>query len=359
MRRHKLRGLLLCGSAVALAAAALLGFVGRGDAAGTNICPGSVGSVCLTAVVSPHTTSAVPDSGFAAFAAGRFNNGSTSTATHVDLTFLFTDATNAAATVQIDATKIDTLVDGSPVAATCATVPLASTNVRNVSSVSCSFPNLAGGHSAKLQFPFTPVAPTPLAPGSTVKATLRANYGEGNGGTNDTTTADDALTIAGTTAAGKCTVAGSQLASVSNSTLTASIGVPSYPAATTDQHLPCTPVGISVSDTKITVGGVAGYVASLELPKVTGFAVVQHDVTPLPEKTTVKNLVIWESLFPTGTSNFNLKVPACDSNGLPPSPAAAGFSADTCVFDRSGLPKGGGRFIMHALGTLIDPRYTP
>jgi hypothetical protein len=359
--RRSLRIVALGVCAVTLATAAVLGYVARGDAAGTNICPASV---CLTAIVSPHTTSAVPDSGFAAFAAGRFDNNSPSTATHVGLTFVLTDATNAAATVQIDTTKIGTFLDGSPVAATCTTVPAASTNVRNVSSVSCGFPNLAGGgHSAKVQFPFTPVAPTPLEPGSTVKATLQASYGEGNGGANDTQTANDALTIAGTTAAGKCTAGGSQLASVSNSSLTASIGVPNYPAAdTTDQNLPCTAVGIGVSDTKITVGGVAGYVASLELPKVATFATVVHDVTPLPANTTVKKLVIWESLEPTGTTNFGFIVPPCNAEGYPPAPPAppaVPTSTDTCVSDRLSLPKGGGRFVMHALGAKIDPRYTP
>jgi hypothetical protein len=73
----------------------------------------------------------------------------------------------------------------------------------------------------------------------------------------------------------------------------------------------------------------------------------------------VKGLVIWESLQPVGDTNFDLKVPECDSAGLPPIPATPGFSSDTCVFNRSSLPKGGGRFIMHALGASIDPRYTP
>ena len=342
--RRSIRRVVLGVCAVALATAAVLGYVGRGDAAGTNICPGSV---CLVAVVSPHVTSAAPGSGFAAFAAGRFNNNSPSTATHLNLTISFTDGAATAAKVQTG--TIGTFVDGSPVAATCTTLD---------SSVSCSFPNLAGGHIAKVQFPFTPVAPTPLTAGSTVKATLGAAYGESNGGSNDTQSASDVLTIAGSSALGKCTAGASSLGSVSNSSLTSSIGV-DYPAATGGQNLPCTAVGIGVSETPVTVGGVLGYPVTLELPLVAGFATVQHDVTPLPAKTTVKGLVIWESLQPVGTTNFDLKVPACDSAELPPIPAAPGFSSDTCVFSRSSLPKGGARFIMHALGASIDPRYTP
>ena len=343
--RRSIRRVVLGVCAVALASAAVLGYVGRGDAAGTNICPGSV---CLTGVVSPHVTSATPTGGFAAFAAGRFNNSSPSTATHLNLTISFKDGTGAAAFVSVG--TIGKFVDGSSVAPAC--TPAGS----SVSSVSCSFPNLAGGHFAKLQFPFTPVAPTPLTDGSTVTATLSATYGEGNGGPNDSQMGSpDTLKISG---AGKCTTGGSKLDPISNSNQTSSIGV-DYPAATTDQKLPCTAVGIDVSNTQITVGGIAGYVATLELPLVNGFATVQHDVTPLPEKTTVKGLVIWESLQPAGTTNFDLKVPACDSAGLPPIPATPGFSSDTCVFSRSSLPKGGGRFIMHALGASIDPRYTP
>jgi len=356
--RRSLRRVVLGVCAVALATAAVLGYVGRGDAAGTNICPGSV---CLVAVVSPHVTS-VPVTGFAAFAAGRFNNDSPSTATHLNLKFSFTYTTDTPpttgnATVQIDTTKIRTFVDGSPVAATC---------IADSSSVSCSFPNLAGHHHfAKLQFPFTPVTPTPLADRPTIKATLLATYGEGNDGTNDTQTTDDKLTIAdGSTARGKCTTDGSSLDSVSNSIHTSSIQVTSYPAAMTDenQNLPCTAVGIGVGETLVSVpvGGVSGYIATLELPRVDGYAIVQHDVTPLPPKTTVKTLIIWESLAAFYADPvFNLKVPPCDLAGLPPSPARAGFSADTCVYDRSSLPKGGARFIMHALGSNIDPRYTP
>jgi hypothetical protein len=360
--RRSLRKVVFGVFAVTLTTAAVLGYVARGDAAGTNICPNAV---CLSTVVSPHVTSAVPTEGFAAFAAGRFDNSSSSTATHLNLTLAFKNVTTdpvTDATVKIDTSRIATLVDGSPVAATC-TPARAPTQTIVISTVSCSFPNLAGGHVAKLQVPFTPEDPS--GENSKIKAILTATYGEGNGGTNDFQTSSDAvsdtLTIGGTSAAGKCTFGGSQLGlpKVSNSNATASIGVPNYPAAatTTDQNLPCTAAGIQALDDQITVGGVKGHIVSLELPKVvTGFfATVVHDVTPLPPNTTVRKLVISESL---GTV-FNLTVPPCDSNGFPPSPASSGFSADTCVFDRSGLPKGGGRFIMHSIGVNVDPRYTP
>jgi hypothetical protein len=354
--------------AVTLATAAVLGYVGRGDAAGTNICPNAI---CVSTVVSPHVTSAVPDAGsFAAFVVGRFVNNSPSTATHLNLTLAFKDVTSnipTSATVKIDTSKIGTRVDSSSVAATCTPPRASAETIVTVSTVSCSFPNLAGGHIAKLQVPFTPVGPSdaPLDANSKIQAVLSANYGEGNGGTNDTQTSPDALsdkvTIAGSTAAGKCTAGGSQLASVSNSSFTASIGVPDYPAASDDQHLPCTAVGIGVSETKITVGGVAGYVASLELPKVATYATVVHDITPLPANTTVKKLVIWESLESTGT-NFGFTVEPCNADGYPKAPTtppAIPTSTDTCVSDRLSLPKGGGRFVLHALGATIDPRYTP
>lgn len=361
MRRRRLRGVLVWGSVVAVGVAALLGFVTRGDAAGTNICPAAS---CLTTRVSPHVTSATPDSGFAAFAAGKFDNMVTSTATHLSLTLSFKDttgATPAPATVTIDTAQIGTFVDGSPVAASCTPAKTTSANNTPVTSVSCGFPNLGGGHFAKLQLPFTPL--TPNAVGSKIEAQLTATYGEGNGGANDTQgPVSDALRIGGVNAAGKCTAGASNLPTVTNSTSAASLSV-DYPAATDSQNLPCTAVGIEATNTQATsaVGGVTGFIVSLELPRVggVGFATVVHDVTPLPPKTTLKSLVISESLEAVGTDNFGLKVPACDSDELPPVPASPGFSSDTCVFDRSSLPKGGGRFIMHALGANLDPRYTP
>ena len=337
MRRSFRRvGLGVC--AVVLTTAAVLGYVARGDAAGTNICPGSV---CLTALVSPHVTSAVPESGFAAFAVGKFTNNSPSTATHLALKLSFTAGT---ADAKVVVGTIGMFVDNAPIAVNC---------IPADSSVSCSFPNLAGGHVAKLQFPFTPVTPTA---GSTVRATFGAAYGESNGGGNDTQNAYDELKISG---AGKCTAAGSKLDSVSNLSQRSSIGVLDYPKATEDQQLPCTAVGIDVSETSIIDrNGIEGYPVTLELPLVAGFATVQHDVTPLPAKTTVKSLVILESLDRTGDS-FTLMVPPCNPDGLPKIPADTGFSGDTCVFSRSSLPKGGARFIMHALGAKTDPRYTP
>ena len=359
MRRLRLERLAVVGAAGALSAAALFGFVGRGDAAGTNICPPN--AFCLSAVVSPHVTSATPPAGaFAAFAAGRFNNNATSTATHLNLTLFFNDITSTttnppAATVQIDTATIGTFVDGAAVAATCTPAKTGTSNLVNVTSVSCAFANLAGGHYAKLQLPFTPV--TPNASASKIQARLVVTYGEGNGGSNDTQTKSDFLTIGdGATGTGKCTSGGSQLPSVTNSSGTASIGVTDYPAASSDQHLPCTAVGIQALDDPT-----LGRIVSLELPLVPSgsFATIVHDVTPLPPKTTLKSLVIQESLESTGTNNFTLKLPACDSAGLPPSPAAAGFSSDTCVFDRIALSKGGGRFILHGTGNTVDPRYTP
>jgi hypothetical protein len=349
MRRRRLRGLVLGGVAVVFAIAAVLGYVSRGEAAGTNICPGST---CLSAVVSPHVASAVPDSGFSAFASGRLNNNATSTATHLNLAFSFKDTTNpnaiTDATVRIDTSQIVMLVDGSSITVNCSTTPGGSGTI-NVTSVSCSFPNLAGGHWAKVQIPFTPVSPT--AVGSHIQAFLQASYGEGNGGSNDTQTASDTLTIADPLlAAGKCTKLSSQISQVGDSTTT--VGVTNYPAVT---GLPCTPVSTGVDQTQVTIGGVKGEQIFLELPQVSPFATLQHDLTPIPGGKNLNNLVIWEAV----AFEFNQKVPACDASGLPPNPGSPGFSTDTCIFDKSPLPKGGGRYIMHALGNLVDPRYTP
>ena len=351
--QRRFRGFLLLGGvAAAVSAAAVLGNVDRGDAAGINICPGAS---CLTTAVSPHVTSAAPADGFAALAAGLFDNTTTATATHLSLTFSFKDVTSnpdpntaPAAVVRIDTAKIQTFRDGASFAASCTTSP-AGSGLVDASSVTCSFGNLAGGHSAKLRLPFTPV--TPNAPGTRVAAQLLATYGEGNGGPNDTQAKADALTIGASNAAGQCTAGGSQIQAVGDTTT--HIGI-TYPGAT---DLPCTPVGIGVDPTPVTVGGVTGEQAFVELPILTGFATAVHDLTPLPPHTNVNNIVFWE-----GTTDFSapLHVPDCDAQGLPPSPPSAGFSGDTCVFSRNPLPKGGGSFVFHILGVLLfDPRYTP
>jgi len=347
--RGKLRGLVLGSVAVLLAAAAVLGYVGRGQAAGVNICPN--GS-CLTTRVSPHVTSGTPAVGSAALAAGLFDNTTTATATHLNLTFAFKDVTSnsdaktaPAAVVQVDTARIQTLRDGSSIAPSCTTTAAGS----GISSVSCSYGNLGGGHSAKLRLPFTPI--TPNGPGSRIAALLVASYGEGNGGINDTQAKADALTVAGATAAGQCTLRGSRISSVGDATT--HIGI-DYPAA---PDLPCTPVGIGVDPKPVTVGGITGEQTFVELPLLTGFATAVHDLTPLPPKTNVNSIVFWE-----GAPDFTspLQLPTCNAQGLPPSPPSAGFSADTCVFSRGPLPRGGGTFVFHILGlSLVDPIYTP
>ena len=218
--RRSIRRVVLGVCAVALATAAVLGYVGRGTRPGRT----SAQARSVWRPWCPRTSRRRRRrAGFAAFAAGRFNNNSPSTATHLNLTISFTDGAAAAANVSDRAR--------SARSSTARRSRRPALRRSSFSSVSCSFPNLAGGHFAKVQFPFTPVAPTPLTVGSTVKATLSATYGEGNGGANDSqTAAPDTLKISG---AGKCTTGGSKLDPISNSSQTSSIGV-DYPAAATE-----------------------------------------------------------------------------------------------------------------------------
>ena len=67
-----------------------------------------------------------------------------------------------------------------------------------------------------------------------------------------------------------------------------------------------------------------------------------------------------EAVAPLFDFSSVVVVPACDpATQLAPSPAKPGFSTDSCVFSRSNLPKGGGRLVLHVIGTFLDPRYTP
>ena len=178
MRRRTLRGIVLGGIAVCFAAAAVLGYVSRGEAAGSSICPPNSDSSpsCLAAAVSPHTLK----QGFAALASGRFDDRATSTATHVALSILFSNGQGNPLPVSIavdsntQQPKITVIVNGSSVAKNCS--PSTGATFASTTSITCSVGNLSGGSYAKLLVPFTPSS---IAPAQVV-ANTAVTYGEGS-----------------------------------------------------------------------------------------------------------------------------------------------------------------------------------
>ena len=176
-----------------------------------------------------------------------------------------------------------------------------------------------------------------------------------------TTLVSDANTVSlvaatDTTATGQCTTFTTGTQSVFGGDATTTVNA-EYPA-TSDPFLPCTPVVAGVIQQTVVINGVAGKIAILELPLLSGsgYATVTHDLTPSPGSGNINKLVLNEAVAPLFDFSSVVVVPACDpATQLAPIPATPGFSTDTCVFSRSSLPKGGGRLIMQRRGTVPRP----
>jgi hypothetical protein len=90
-------------------------------------------------------------------------------------------------------------------------------------------------------------------------------------------------------------------------------------------------------------------VSFAEFMQITGnaFGTVTVDfLTSVPNGLVLKELVAGTD--PTVASNWQ-PVPNCVSD-LPP-------SGDSCISSKKNLPKGGLEFILHVLGSSVDPRY--
>ena len=284
--RRSIRRVLLGVCAVALVSAAVLGYVGRGDAAGTAICPPTntvpAAPSCLTAFVSPHTLSA----GQAAVAIGTFDNKSTSTASHLNLKLLFGDPNNldlsgqpTPVNVSVDTSKITVVLNGVRQSASCIPAQTGTTAFATTNNISCDVGNIAGRANAKILASFAPLSDA----GSQVAVNVRATYGESgndnpggpNGSVNDqkTTLVSDANTVSlvaatDTTTKGQCTTFTTGTQSVFGGDATTTVNA-EYPA-TSDPFLPCTPVVAGVIQQTVVINGVSGKIAFLELPLLSG-----------------------------------------------------------------------------------------
>ncbi len=330
-----------------IAVAAVLGTAGVGKAASPNICltasTPTKNASCVAQLTAPHVVTAGQD----AVSVTRFTNQSGlggSTATHVVLSATFLVGTVA---TPVTVKGVTLFVNGSPVStASCSPTSLANP----VATVSCPVGTIPGASSAKLVVRFTAQTAMTVA-GS-------ASYGEGgndsatprpNGTKNDLQTSRDSFAIAGSTAAGNCvntttttTVSGSTATQVT----TAAIG-----AVDPSLDLPCTPAGAGVEDTVGTrpTGFVPIWFTDFLTvdPNAGGFATVTLDALfNVPNSFVLRELT---GTDPTNAASWT-PVPACNASGLPP-------SGDSCIFATSNLPKGGKRWVLHALGVLFDSKY--
>lgn len=317
-----------------LGGAALLAVATAGRAASTNICstpstgtPLSPAS-CVQELVVPHYIS----TGASAISLTKFTNQSGvggATATHTVISVNFQ--------TPVSVTAIALSVGGLPISATSCTPSPGSSSV---TSVSCPVGNIAGGSTAKMTVEFS---------GATTTMTLTgaASYGEGccnaSNPPNDYQVNYDKLTVVTDgTASGDCfsTTTWNVNGKTSTQSTSASGGQGSG-------GFPCTFADAGVFPT--VPAGYHTQVSFVEFPVMTGSpATVVIQFTPLPSGLNWKTFPLYEN---NGGANF--VVPNCNLDGSVPS--GSGF--DSCIYNRSTLPKGGAEIDMHVTGSPIDGSY--
>jgi hypothetical protein len=324
--------LALCGITATIAVAVALAFVSGGRAASTNICivpstgtPLSAAS-CVKELVAPHFITAGND----AVALTKFTNESTgATATHVVVSVSFSSSVTV---------KSIGLTVGGTAADTSGCSPVPSSLPTSATSVSCPVGTITAGVKVILTVRFSASTATNL--------TGAAAYGEGPGNPsnppNDFQVNYDTLNISGT-AAGGCFntppangVTGSGTQNSNKQTTTAIISA-------APGSLPCTFVDAGVDFNK-RPGGTT-FVSFIEFPVMPTPATVKLIFQPLPSS--LKNN------FPLNedTGNGIVIVPDCNGATVPP----AGF--DSCIVNRTTLPKGGLEIDMLVTGSPFDGGY--
>jgi hypothetical protein len=358
MRYLSRNSLGLVGLAALVAVAGALAFAAGGRAASPNICthPSALdpstgqltGASCVTQLVAPHFITAGSD----AISVTKFTNesGGAANATHVVITVTFPSAVTLRS------------VNGvAPAASGCTT---------SSTSVSCPYGSVSGTVKLTVRFAAT----------TTMLVTGTVTYGEAgndnpggpNGGVNDRQVNYDTLTIS-SNAAGGCfdTVPPTQTGTNGGTQSTAAtVGLAA------DTTLPCTFVdaGVLAKSVSAKHGALNTEVSFVEFPFLPAgtFATVKLLFTPLPAGVNLNKLSLLEDTSypaPFATSGFFgtfVTVPVCNKDGSIPgtngTPAlgatdALPHSNDSCIFNRSSLPKGGGEIDMHVLGSLFDGHY--
>jgi hypothetical protein len=344
---------------VAISVAAVLAWAGRSRAASGNICAvPTVGtgtnlseSSCVTERTAPHFSS-----GGSAVSVTKFFNGSGSggaTATHTVISVTFPSAVTVTG-ITVSATNGAGNSNCTP-----------STLPQSVMTVSCSVGNIAGGGSVRLAVAFTAsgsIASCPAGTG-TIGACVygAASYGEGPGNPsgvpNDFQVGYDhtPLSVGTATADGGCFSLGpkaKQSLSGGNTSqkTNATIGQ--------GGDLPCTFADVGVNGKQ---SGFSTLTSFVEFPTMTsGFATVSILFTPLPSGLHWNTFPLWEwATYDPSTNTVSgsaVQVQACDTVTYPATGGVAP-GADSCIFSRSTLPKGGAEIDLHVTGSPFDSGY--
>jgi hypothetical protein len=260
--------------------------------------------------------------------------------------------------VNVNVKSIGLLVNGSAAALTgCTPTTLPAT----VSTVSCPVGNLAGSGTAKLTVQFAPSSSTTL--------TGTAAYGEGSGTpgqpTNSVQGDTDMLTVPtdGSAGGGCSTTAQNVTGTMGGQTTSASVGTAA------DSSLPCTYADAGVLSSALAAPGtLKSQISFVEFPApATGFVTVKVLFTPLPAGVNLNKLKLLEDTnYAVPFFQYSITVPNCDKAGNIPAPVgipalrvtdADAHSNDSCIFNRSPLPGGGGELDLHVLSSPLDGHY--
>jgi hypothetical protein len=325
VRQSPRKGLALAGGLALATTAVALVLAGIGTAASGNICttpttPTNPYASCVTALVSPHFLTA----GKSAVSITAFKNqagAGGATATHVLLTATFS--------APVSVSVIGWSLNGSPL----------SSSGCNITTVSCSVGNVAGGGKVVMVVEFS--TSTNQSVGGNVQ------YGEGGGNPsgvpNDLQVAKpDNLTIGTGTSAGDCFArSNGGTETGSNNLQLTTVTVPGDPSL----NLPCLPIDAGVRD-----DGFTTQTSFVMFPLLsTGPSTLVIKFTPLPT-TLKKNFPLLEDN--NGDGIFEITVPACNPQ---PNPIPTG--SDSCIFNRVQLPKGGYELDLYVTGSFLDGSY--
>jgi hypothetical protein len=351
MRHVRLRTLIFGLAVAAVGIAGALAVATSGRAASGNICNQPTTSThpyasCVQQFVLPHYVTAVTDTSMPAatgVAITKFHNESGpsgATATHT--------VVSVAIPAGVTVNSFVVFVNGSQQPSSACTQPTTST-------VACAVGNISGDGLVKVVVYFS----APRVTGD-YQFVGTANYGEGGGNPsnvpNDNQVNVDTLHVVASGAQGSCftgswNVAGTRLTPDSKLSQTTNAagglgnGTDGLNCAYADAGV-FSPAVVG-TPTGIPVGGHT-QVSFVEFPvQFSGFATVALQWNPLPAPLNWKTFTLNESL-----NGQTITVLPCGANGLP---TVAG--ADSCIFNRSTLPKGGAEIDMHVTGAPGDGSY--
>jgi hypothetical protein len=346
-------------------AAATIGFVGRGEAAGSHVCAISsdftqtppTKASCLNEQLAPLTLKAGVDG----LAITKFVNQSTATATHTTLTVFFS------APVTVDGFSL--FVNGKAASTTkCKAFPTTDpTAPTGGTTATCGdIGSTDGGNFDKLIIKYKLATA-----GTDLNVYAQVGYGESGSDSGQKVTVNDKqqsqiataqVSPAKTVVASAC----SELAGGSFATLSASdnkVKTSIQYTAASDSFLPCTPVSAAVIQ-KI---GVNTEIALVDFPNVSGpgYASIVLDFSSGSLK--ADTFVLYEALPPSFdfTPANRIVVPPCDAMGLPPNPGVPPAKAtestpqvnDSCISTPPITIPGGVEVGVHAIASPLDSHY--